>query len=64
VLGAALVSAGIPKDSVVKYETAVKSDQYLLLAHGTSDAVATAKNVIQGTRHSSYTVHGETANAL
>jgi uncharacterized membrane protein len=63
-LGAALVSIGIPKDSVVKYETAVKTDQYLLLVHGTSDAVATAKNIIQGTRHSSYTVHGETVYAF
>ena len=63
-LGAALVSAGIPKDSVVKYETAMKADQYLLLVHGTSDAVSTAKNVIQGTRHSSYTVHGENVYAF
>jgi len=63
-LGAALVSVGIPKDSVVKYETAVKSDHYLLLVHGTSDSVAAAKNVIQGTRHSSYTVHGENVYAF
>ena len=63
-LGAALVSVGIPKDSVVKYETAVKSDQYLLLVHGTPDAVVTAKNIIQGTRHSSYTVHGENVYAF
>src|ERR1700677_5632 len=28
-LGAALVSIGIPKDSVVKYETALKTDKYL-----------------------------------
>ena len=34
-LGAGLYSIGIPKDSVVKYETALKSDKFLLLAHGT-----------------------------
>jgi len=56
-LGAALVSIGIPKDSVVKYETALKTDKYLLVVHGTSDAVDTAKNIIQGTSHSSVTVH-------
>jgi uncharacterized membrane protein len=62
-LGAGLVSIGIPKDSVVNYETAVKTDKFLLVVHGTSDAVATAKNIIQGTTHSSYTVHGETVHA-
>ncbi len=30
VLGAALYSIGIPKDSVVRYETAIKADKYLL----------------------------------
>jgi hypothetical protein len=42
---------------VVKYETALKTDKYLLVVHGTSDAVDTAKNIIQGTSHSSVTVH-------
>src|SRR5579862_6189311 len=30
VLGAALVSAGVPKDSVVKYETAVKAGKFVV----------------------------------
>jgi hypothetical protein len=38
-LGAGLYSIGIPKDSVVKYETALKSDKFLLMAHGTADEV-------------------------
>ena len=42
-LGAGLYSIGIPKDSVVKYELALKSDKFLLLAHGTTDEVAKAK---------------------
>jgi len=33
-IGAGLYSIGIPKDSVVKYETAIKSDKFLVLAHG------------------------------
>src|SRR5580704_5283002 len=33
VLGAALFSIGIPKDSVVRYETAIKADKYLVVAH-------------------------------
>jgi hypothetical protein len=58
-LGAGLVSIGIPKDSVLKYEVALKTDKYLLVVHGTEDAVENAKNIIAGTEHSSYTVHDE-----
>jgi hypothetical protein len=58
-IGAGLVSIGIPKDSVIKYETALKTDKFLLVVHGTPDAVATAKDIIAGTRHSSYSVHDE-----
>jgi uncharacterized membrane protein len=63
-LGAALVSIGIPKDSVINYETALKTDKYLLVVHGTSDAVAAAKDIIQGTSHSSVTVHSAPVYAL
>ena len=38
-LGAALVSIGIPKDSVLKYETALKADKYLLVYHGSREDV-------------------------
>jgi uncharacterized membrane protein len=58
-IGAGLVSIGIPKDSVVKYDVALKTDKFLLLVHGTPEAVDKAKNIIEGTTHSSYTVHGE-----
>jgi uncharacterized membrane protein len=47
-IGAGLYSIGIPKDSVVQYETAVKADKFLLLAHGTADEVEKAR-VIMGT---------------
>ena len=50
VLGAALYSAGIPKDSILKYETAVKADKYLVVVHGTGDEVAKAKNILSQTR--------------
>jgi uncharacterized membrane protein len=62
-VGAGLVSIGIPKDSVLKYEVALKSDKFLLVAHGTQDEVAKAKDIIAGTEHSSYTVHDETVLA-
>lgn len=48
-IGAGLYSIGIPKDSVLKYETAIKGDKFLLLAHSTADEVTRAKDIIQTT---------------
>jgi hypothetical protein len=62
-VGAGLVSIGIPKDSVLKYDVALKTDKFLLVVHGTPEAVSKAKDIIGGTEHSSYTVHGETVYA-
>ena len=45
-LGAGLYSIGIPKDSVIQYETAVTSDKFLVIAHGTADEVAKAKEIL------------------
>src|SRR6202050_3651656 len=39
-LGAGLYSIGIPQDKIVKYETALKQDQFLLILHGTAAEVA------------------------
>jgi hypothetical protein len=58
-VGAGLVSIGIPKDSVLKYEIALKTDKFLLVVHGTPDAVQKARDIIDGTEHSFRTVHGE-----
>jgi hypothetical protein len=48
-LGAGLYSIGIPKDSVLKYETAIKAGNYVIVAHGTADEVANAKKIIENT---------------
>jgi hypothetical protein len=48
-LGAGLYSIGIPKDSVLKYETALKSDQFVVVAHGTVDDVITARRILERT---------------
>ena len=56
-LGAALFSIGIPKDSVVKYELALKSDKFLVIAHGTSDEVAKAKSLLETSGAAQTTVH-------
>jgi hypothetical protein len=51
-LGAALYSNGIPKDSVIAYETAVKSDEFLVMAHGPAEEMARAKAIL-GTQNPS-----------
>lgn len=60
-LGAALISWGIPKDSVVKYEVALKADKFLLIAHGTADEVTRAKAVLDNSKAESATVHSQLA---
>jgi hypothetical protein len=62
-LGAGLVSIGIPKDSVLQYEVALKTDKFLLVVHGTPETVDKAKEIIAGTEQSHYSVHGETVFA-
>jgi hypothetical protein len=61
-LGAGLYSIGIPKDSIVKYETALQTDQFLLVAHGTAAEVTKAKDIIDTTHPAYCTLH--TAEAV
>ncbi len=49
-IGAALNSLGVHKDSVLQYETALKSSKFILLAHGTAEEVAHARCIIQTKR--------------
>jgi uncharacterized membrane protein len=58
-LGAALYSIGIPKDSIMKYETALKSDKFLVIAHGTADEVAKAKSILKTTGAAEIDAHTE-----
>jgi hypothetical protein len=57
VLGAALYSIGIPKDSILQYEVALKSDQFLVVVHGTMDEVARAGEALRSTGASDVKVH-------
>jgi hypothetical protein len=49
---------GIPKDSIVKYESALKADKFILLAHGTAAEVANAKDIVQTTNPTELALHG------
>jgi hypothetical protein len=45
-LGAALTQVGVPKDQVIKYEAALKVDQYLLVVHGSAQDQEKARSVL------------------
>jgi hypothetical protein len=62
-LGAGLYSIGIPRDSVVRYETAIKADHFVVVAHGNSDEVAAAKRILDRTNPVSIEEHGESGPA-
>ena len=58
-LGAGLYSIGIPKDSIMQYEAALKSDKFLVIAHGTADEVAKAKSILETTSSAKVDTHSE-----
>ena len=58
-LGAGLYSIGIPKNSIVQYETEVKSGKLVLVAHGTADEVEHARDLLHQTGVESATVHAQ-----
>jgi len=57
-IGAGLYSLGIPKDSVVQYESAIRPDKFLLLAHGTVEEVEKAGEIMRTARPVEVAVHG------
>jgi uncharacterized membrane protein len=59
VLGAGLVSMGVPKDSVLEYETAIKTDKFLLIVSGSASEVAKARELIQTTSPAQLTLHSQ-----
>jgi hypothetical protein len=56
-LGAGLYSIGVPKDSIVKYQTALKTDQFLMIVHGTAAEVARAKDILETTHPAELGMH-------
>ena len=56
-LGAALYSIGVPKDSVLQYEAAVKADSFLVMAHGPAAEIARAKAILGTAKASRIGVH-------
>jgi uncharacterized membrane protein len=48
-IGAGLYGLGIPKDSILRYETALKTDKFVLIAHGSPEEAARAHEIIKRT---------------
>jgi hypothetical protein len=59
-LAGALLSIGIPRDSVLRYEAALKADKFLLIVHGTGDDIAKAKDILRSS-HVSFSEHAVAA---
>jgi hypothetical protein len=45
-LGAAMFSIGIPKNSVIQYETALKADNFLVMVHGTPEEAIRGRAIL------------------
>lgn len=55
-LGAGLYSVGIPRNSVLEYETAVKTSKFLVIFHGTAGEIAKAKEILDSTQQETVAV--------
>jgi len=47
-LGSALLELGVHQDSVIKYEVAIKADQFLLMVHGSDEEIQRAHSQLEG----------------
>jgi uncharacterized membrane protein len=47
-LGGALSALGVPDDSVLRFETAVKADKFLLVVHGDAQEIKRAHELLAG----------------
>ena len=56
-IGAGLYGMGIPKDSIVQYELAIKTDKYLLMVYDTAPEIEKARDIIENTRHLNVALH-------
>ena len=56
-LGAGLCSLGIPKDSVIEYETQIKAGKFVVITHGSFDEVSKAQAAFAVTKHQGMKEH-------
>ena len=56
-LGAGLYGMGIPKDSILRYETAIKSGKFVVIAHGSDAETVRAREIISRTNPEALEAH-------
>lgn len=56
-ISAALYGLGIPKDSVLQYETAIGSDSFLVMAHDTPTRIEVARTILEAAGAAHVGVH-------
>ena len=56
-LGAGLYSIGIPKDSIIEYETQIKAGKFVVIAHGSTEDVSKTKGTLAATKHAGVKEH-------
>jgi len=56
-IGAGLYGLGIPKDSILRYETAIKTDKFVLIVHGSMDETTHAKEILNRTKPETLDYH-------
>jgi hypothetical protein len=56
-LAAALYGLGVPRDSVIAYETAVKTDGFLVMAHGSASEVEHARSILHAVSPTKMDIH-------
>jgi hypothetical protein len=56
-LGAALYSSGVPKNSIVAYESALKANGFLVMAHGTAEEMSRGRAILSAFNPLSLDLH-------
>lgn len=56
-LAGALMAVGIPKDSVLRYETALKADKFMLVVHGNAQEIKRAHELLKTSGLASFDHH-------
>jgi hypothetical protein len=64
VIGAGLFSIGIPKDSILEYESAIKAGNFVIVVHGSEVEVNRAKGIMGALSPAVVTVHGSAQREL
>jgi Heat induced stress protein YflT domain len=56
-LGAALYSTGIPRNSVINYESALRANKFLVMLHGSTKEIARGKEILRDTEAIELSAH-------